>query len=343
MTAHRWRPRRNWGARVHESSIDGLAAVTLENERLRVTVLPGKGCDIVEFLDKRTDTDLIWWSPLGLRSPASAAGGAADDAALFHDVYEGGWQDVFPSGGAPSTYRGAALEQHGEVSGLAWDHRIVTDTPEEVAVEFAVRTRRLPYLVTRMLRLAAGAVRLTATEHATNTAPVPVHAMWGQHLAFGRPFLSPGARITVPAGTRVIAHAEPIGPGRVAPGGEYDWPVVPAPDGGTSDLSVVPDAVGTSDVCYLTGFTDGWYELATDAGAVRVEWDADVLPYLWLWQELGGTTGHPWWGRVYVVGLEPFSSYPTNGLAEAVDNGSAIEFAPGDCRSYEWSVGLVDG
>ncbi|MGA8112552.1 MAG: DUF4432 family protein [Actinocatenispora sp.] len=345
MTAAR--PRRNWGARVQEHQVSGLSAVTLENERLRVTVLPGKGCDIVEFLDKRRDVDLVWWSPRGLRNPADLVGGAADDAALFHDTYEGGWQDVFPSGGAPCRYRGAALAQHGEVSGQSWAHRVVTDTEDLVEVEFTVHTRRLPYTLSRALRLAAGEATLRVVEHAVNTAPVEVHAMWGQHLAFGAPFLRPGHRIRLPDGVRVLPHAEPVFPPRrrVAPGGPHSWPEVPADGGGTVDLSVVPAAGEPSELCYLTGFTDGWYELVDprDDAGIRVGWDARVLPYLWLWQELGASTDYPWWGQAYVVGLEPFSSQPTNGLVEAVENGTALRFAPGQRRDLTWSVGLLGG
>lgn len=339
-----WRPRRNWGARIVESTLDGLAAVTVENERLRVTVLAGKGADVVEFNDKRRDADLVWWSPLGLRDPASVAGGAADDAALFHDTYQGGWQDVFPSGGAPSRYRGAALGQHGEVSGLAWRHRIVRDTADEVAVEFSVHTRRLPYRLRRTLTLRRGEPVLHVSEEATNTAPVAVHAMWGQHLAFGRPFLMPGSRIRLPDGVRVLPHPEAVNPPRrrITGEGEWDWPEVPSADAGLVDLSEVPEPGEPTEMAYLTGFDDAWYELVNpDGTGIRVDWDAQLLPYLWLWQECGDTTGYPWWGQGYVMGLEPFSSYPTNGLAEAVDNGTALEFAPGAARTLRWSARLV--
>lgn len=335
---------RNWGARVGESTVAGMTAVTLENELLRVTVLAGKGCDIVEFADKRRDLDLVWWSPLGLRNPATVAGGAADDAALFHDVYEGGWQTIFPSGGAPCTYRGAALGQHGEVSGLAWQHRIVTDSADEVAVEFTVHTRRLPYRLRRVLRLRAGQRTLHAAEEAVNTAPVAVDAMWGQHLAFGAPFLRPGARIRLPDNVEVLPHPVPVNPPhrRIAAGGR--WPVVPSEGGGSVDLSVIPEPGAPTEMCYLTGFRDGWYELVAPSGAaVRVDWDATALPYLWLWQELGASVDYPWWGAAYVVGLEPFSSYPTNGLAAAVENGTALRFGPGERRGYRWSVGLAHG
>ncbi|MFC7591718.1 hypothetical protein ACFQYP_54445 [Nonomuraea antimicrobica] len=63
-----------------------------------------------------------------------------------------------------------------------------------------------------------------------------------------------------------------------------------------------------------------------------MEWDARLLPYLWMWQELGASTGHPWWGRVYTVGLEPFSSMPTDGLAAAVANGTALVLDPHETK-----------
>jgi hypothetical protein len=43
-----------------------------------------------------------------------------------------------------------------------------------------------------------------------------------------------------------------------------------------------------------------------------------------------------------VLGLEPSSSYPTNGLAEAVANGTALALPPGDERELWWRVGIVD-
>ena len=58
------------------------------------------------------------------------------------------------------------------------------------------------------------------------------------------------------------------------------------------------------------------------------------MPYLWYWQEFGATEGYQWYGRPYTTGLEPFSSYPTNGLAEAVENGTALTFGPRERHAF---------
>ncbi|NJP98297.1 DUF4432 family protein [Nonomuraea sp. FMUSA5-5] len=333
--------RRNWAARLRHGTIGELRAVTLENERLRVTLLPGKGGDVVELLHKPTDTDFVWLAPQGLRDPREHLHGAADDVAQFVDHYEGGWQEVFPNGGAPSEYRGARLAQHGEVSGLPWECEVVADSPEEVAVRLSVRTRRLPYRMERVVRLRSGTAVLEVEGRATNESGLRLHAMWGQHIVYGRPFLRPGARIRLPEGVTVIPHESAINPPerRVRAGGT--WPVVPAHGGGETDLSVVPEPGSPSDIVYLTGFGDeGWYEISGNIG-MRVAWDATVLPYLWMWQELGASTGYPWWGRAYTVGLEPFAGMPTDGLAAAVANGTALVLDPYETKVLRWRAEVL--
>lgn len=346
MAAPPSRPARNWGARVHEIAVAGVRAVVLENELLRVTVLAGLGSDVIEFCYKPRDLDATWLSPGGLRDPREATVTAADDVSAFLDRYRGGWQEVLPNGGAPSRYRGAALAQHGEVAGLPWDAEVTEDDASAVEVTFSVQTTRMPLRVMKTMRLAAGAAELTIREAVTNEAAVPLDAMWGQHLAYGPPLLAPGSHIRVPNGLAVLPHPEPIDPPRrrVRAGGPWEWPVVPSADGGEVDLSVAPAWGSPSDIVYLSGFTEGWYELLDPAEAigVRVEWDAAVLPYLWMWTEVGGSRDYPWWGQGRLLGLEPFSSYPTSGLAEAAANGTALSLPAGDSRELCWRVGIVD-
>ena len=61
---------------------------------------------------------------------------------------------------------------------------------------------------------------------------------------------------------------------------------------------------------------------------------SSLMPYLWFWQEFGGSTGYPWHGRNYNIGLEPFSSYPSYGLAEAVRNNTALHLESGQERKF---------
>ena len=61
----------------------------------------------------------------------------------------------------------------------------------------------------------------------------------------------------------------------------------------------------------LSGFTEGWYELAHASGrADRVTWDARKLPYLFVYGEFGGTDEDPFRGRFYTLALQPMSRNP---------------------------------
>jgi urease beta subunit len=174
---------------------------------------------------------------------------------------------------------------------------------------------------------------------ATGDRPFPV--MWGQHLAYGPPFLVPGTRLSLPDGVAVRPHPGPINPPRrrFAPEpGRY--PMLRGADGNPVDLRDLPSPGAESDILYAGPFADpGWYEVTRPDGVtLRVEWGTEALPDLWLWYELGATVGAPWYGTLVAIGLEPNSSWPTNGLAEAVANGSALRIDPGQTLDSWYTV-----
>jgi hypothetical protein len=343
MRAALHRPQRNWGARLREYDVaGGLRAVFLENELLRVGVLADRGTDIFELLYKPRDLDFAWLSASGVRDARTFTPGSHEP---LLDTYPGGWQEVLPNGGAPSSYAGAHYGQHDEVSLVPWDYDVVEDSEEAVAVRFAVTGRKSPLRLVKELGLAAGEARLRIAETLTNESDVGIHVMWGHHIAFGPPFLEPGCRVHLPDAVEAIAHDEPLNDGgRRVRAGRFRWPRAEDEGGAEVALDVIPERGSPSELLYLTRFAEGRYEIVRAAQrlGLRVEWDASVMPYVWFWQEFGRTTGYPWYGRHYNVGLEPFTSYPTNGLAEAVANGSALELPPRARRDFWLTASVVD-
>jgi hypothetical protein len=340
------RPQWNWGCRVHDSTMYGLRSIVMENELVRIAFLAGKGTDLVEFNYKPADLDFAWLAPGGIRNPLALHSTSPDGLATFLDSYPGGWQEIFPNAGAPAQWAGATYGQHGEVSALPWDVEILDDTEDTVAVRFTVRGVKTPCVIAKVVRLRAGVAGLEIDESVTNESPVPIRAMWGHHITFGQPFLVPGARITLPPGVTAVPHDEVVGGNgrRVASPQPFAWPVTLAPAGDEVDFSIVPPRGTPSELFYLSGFPEdaAWYEIARPESGLgmRVAWDAATLPYLWYWQEFGASRGYPWYGRNYNIGLEPSSSFPTNGLPDAVANGSALTIQPGESRSL-WLRALV--
>ena len=343
----RYRPQRNWGARVLEYEYAGMRTVFLENEKLRVGVLADKGTDVFEFNYKPRDVDFVWLTAGGVRNPTSYLSTSPDSLATFLDYYPGGWQEIFPSGGTPSSYLGARFGQHGEVSNLPWDYEIVEDVEDVVAVRFSIRTQKTPFRLEKTLRLCSGGSGLCVEETLTNESEVPLHVMWGHHIAFGRPFLEEGCKIRLPEGVTVVLNEEPLHSGgrRVKGGRRYTWPTAEGESGGIVDLSILPEAGTMSEMLYLKTLREGWYEVENPkkALALRVEWDVEQMPYLWFWQEYGASGFYPWYGRHYNIGLEPFSSYPTNGIEEAVSNGTALLVGAREQRRFSLRVKVLEG
>ncbi|MCO6449516.1 MAG: aldose 1-epimerase [Caldilineales bacterium] len=312
-----------------------MKTLILENELLRVTVLLDKGSDIVEFRYKPLDLDVLLLAPGGIRNPNRGVL-SAPSSGPFLDYFSGGWNEVLPNGGPAIRYKGAELGQHGEVSLIPWDHAILEDTPDRVSARLWVRPLRTPFFLEKVLSLESGRAVLTIEEHLTNEGSEPLHAMWGHHIAFGRPFLDEGAVINTPARQFLVHEAMPgYEPRRFQPGFTGEWPHVPAPDGSLADASQVP-AYGdmqAQEMAYLTGFDQGWYAITNPVrqAGFGIHFDPKLFRYVWYWQQLGDVAqGYPWWGRFHTAALEPWTSYPTNGLNEAIANGTALELQPGE-------------
>ena len=343
-----YRPQRNWGARLHVVQRQGLDMLVLENEKLRVSIAVGRGADIVELLHKPSDTDFVWLSANGIRHPALRSVTPPDPRMAFYDSYPGGWQEVFPAGGAPSGGPGLPFGRHGmhgEVWHRPWDWQITEDSASGVAVRLSVRAETLPYRLVRDVRLSSGTAVLEFQETATNESGTDLPLMWGHHITFGPPFLGPGARIEIPPGVEVvtgdISRTHPQR--RLADNRVFPWPCALGPDGAAVDLSRLPLAGTPSEMVYLRGFKEGRYAVRAENGlGIELGWDATVMPFVWFWQEFGAARSYPWFGRHYNIGLEPFTSIPREGLAAAVENGTVQYLPGGDSRCFTLEARILD-
>ena len=338
---------RQSGCRISDEwTYRGMRMAVLENDHLRVVVALDRGAEIVEFRTKANDVDPLLHLPGGPRDPHGAHPSIGASGGSFLDLYAGGWQEILPNGGQAATHRGAEYGQHGEVSLVPWSLDVLEDEPDRVSVRCRVRGLRTPFLLERRMTIRDDRAALFLDERLTNEAGEDLDLMWGHHVAFGRPFLDRGARIYTSAQTILAEDELPdYGPRRVAPGHAGPWPWTTAPDGSALDLRVVPDpALATGrEMCYLSDFAgEAWYAIASPGHGFALRWDAGVFKYLWLWQEFASGTGYPWWKRTYAVALEPWTSYPTLGLPEAVRRGTQLILpAGGSVETSLVAVGFV--
>lgn len=337
--------RRNTGCRLLvDQTWCGYHAVTLQNRSLRVTVLPEKGGDIVEFLHKPTDTDALFVSPNGLRRSDHAEFTLNSGPGAFMDRYPGCWQEILPAGGPPSSFGGIGFGQHGEISVLPWRCEVLQDSAQEIAVKLTVQTIRTPFLLERIMRITSDAPVLCIEEKVTNLSPQELPLMWGHHPTFGGGFLDDSCQFQIARARVEVPEWRTFASQRLPIGAKGDWPVLRGIRGVDVDLSVMPDrSAATADFLFLTDLAEGRYRIANrNLGlGVEVEWDLSVMPHLWFWQVAGGAPDYPWWNQTYSMALEPFTSKVCD-YQQAADANDALVLKPNGHRDFRLSARFID-
>lgn len=328
------------GCAVGEVTLDrGVRAVRLENDVLAATVLVDKGADVYELVNKPKGIDVLWKSPWGLRRPGGGHPSAFQSSVTWIEAYEGGWQEIFPSGGGPAIYKGVELNFHGEASTSAWDFEVAPGDGW-AELRLSLRLARSPFRIERTMRVEVGQPVLHLKERITNDGGEPMDYMWGHHPAFGQPFLSAACRVDTNAVTLIAddAYEPPASP--VDLGRSYRWP-----QGGRGreaiDLSRVPGPnEARAILAYVTEW-DGecaWYAITNaELGfGVGIVWQISAFPHAWFWQEMHASPGFPWYKGVYVMAIEPGTSYPGQGLVNVMEKtGTHRTLAPGESAEAE--------
>lgn len=321
---------------------NGIETLILENEALRVEVLVGKGGDVTEIRDKRTDVNVLFEAPHQWYGLDQAGVGVSDGEFDFLDHYPGGWQDVLPEAGGPSDGPGAPFAQHGETPIVPWKSTILADGDDRVAATLSVDLSRYPFHVEREISLAAGEPTFRVHERVENVGEVGVDYSWLQHVALGEPLVAPGARLEADCETVVVDPDHDPNTRRLPKGERFEWPTCEV-DGETVDLREFPPKdERVHDIAALTDFETGRYTVAnSDLDlATTVEFDPDLYEYVWYWGAFGGFEAAPFFGRNYNLGLEPATSRPVAGLERAIENGSANYLGAGESVEMDLSVSV---
>ncbi len=304
---------RNYACRIREYICNGIRMASMENEKIKAVFAVDKGTDLVEFVYKPADLDYMWHSFNELKnithiSTKPSSGGN------FLDSYGGGWQDLFPTYGGPAVLHGGEIGIHGEICLYPWECQVVEDTPESICLKFSVRTIRTPFLVEKYARLREGSARLELSWRITNLSEEPQEFMWGQHPAFGWPFVDEHTRLYLDGEPQVLVPESMI-----VQNCPFDketkgkWPTLPDKTGNPFDMS---KAYAHEDNIYMeyavTDLAKGEYELINEEKklGIRMNWDPALFPHLWIWGMYCGNKDYPWYGRAYTMAVEPWSSLP---------------------------------
>lgn len=320
-------------------TLAGMPAFYLENDLIKVGVLAGRGCDIFEFIYKPEQLDFLLHLPKGIRNPQTDFSQLRNTATQFEDYYYGGWQVCLPNSPA-FTYRGAALGQHGEVSLIPWQVEWKKCSAEKVSVKFCVEPLRVPIRIERELILKHHTSELEIRERVINRGATSLDIMWGQHIAFGLPFIEAGATIDTNALTMKTESLMPDHH-RFQRDIVFEWPRAKNKKGEPDDARIVLPKGNTqySDLCYLEGYNkNAYYSIKSNANNVGfgLTWNGELFKTVWMWHELNATKDFPWWGNCYTVALEPWTSRWTNDPLAAIDRKEWLCVEAGQQMETTW-------
>jgi galactose mutarotase-like enzyme len=293
--------------------------IELESGSLRAVVDPRRGGDIV-FVGRPGGPNVLfhdaWETPLAAGRSTTYGSGTLDW--LSH--YRGGWQVMFPNAGAECLVDGLPHPVHGEVSSAPAE--VVEASSSHLVLRSATR---LPLHLERRISLAAERPALLVEERAQNDSDWTMSYAWGHHPAIAA---TAGMRIDLPAGPLHVDSGFDDPAADLQPGAVGTWPEAALRDGGMAAMNQVPDGA-VERVCYLPDRPAGWAAVRdpiTGRG-VGLAWDVEAFPHLWLWEQMNGRR-FPFFGRARLVGIEPVSCWPGDGLARAIERGQASTIAP---------------
>jgi galactose mutarotase-like enzyme len=308
---------------IQGEKIRSLGSLTLENDRVRATLLPEFGAKLHEFTHQGSGRDFLYHNPrLQPRAPVYGAN--------IDNWWSGGVDEAIPTG-HPCVYRGEELPYLGEVWSQAWDCEVTCNTPERVEVHASCSTIIAPLFVERWHSLTAGESVLRTRHRVTNVGYQPVDFLWGIHPAFT---IQPGYRIDLPARTVWVAESNPdFHLGRR--GSTYQWPYARQADGTIVDMrQVPPPQIGWHELHHAIELDEGWLAL-TDPDArlgVALSFSTEVFNTVWLWLVYGG------WRDLYAAALEAWNGYPAK-LTDALSMGRCTRLIPGEY--IETTTGLI--
>lgn len=292
-------------------TLHGLQALLLENDQLRVTILPELGGKIWSIVSKPHNQEMLWHHPHLKPRPAH-------HGATYDNWFCGGWDEVFPND-FPVEINGEAYPDHGEIWSMPAEWHLLQNTGEEVTIALEHRGIVIPTRFRKLVTLRAGEAALHLTYTISNDGPHPLDLHWKTHPALP---VAPGATIHLPARTVLD---EP-GFGEVFREREFAWSHATRQSGEPLDLRHLP-APDSGEVWFFYGndLTEGSTAITygPDRPGFGLTFDPAVLDSVWVFGAWGG------WRNLNAVILEPCTGYPAD-LGQAIATGSALHLAAGE-------------
>ncbi len=131
-----------------EAGIHGLRAIELENDWLRLSILPEVGAKIYDLVWKPTGRNFLWHNPRIAPRPYPIE-------ANFDNYWCGGWDEGFPTCDE-CDFRGEHYPNLGELRSLSWTVESVGREGDDVSATLSAFGPISPVRATKTVTLPTG-------------------------------------------------------------------------------------------------------------------------------------------------------------------------------------------
>jgi galactose mutarotase-like enzyme len=313
---------------LQQSHWHNFDAYTLENDAIRVVIVPERGAKIASIFDKRANRE---WLNQPTQFPVPTvpygAGYIDYDMNSWDEMFPGIVTDTYPAAGA---FKGNVIPDHGEVWAMAWTPRTEGD-----ALTLTVEGRVMPYTLSRKATLQ-GDSTLRLDYSVTNNSNESIYFLWASHPLFTA---DEQTEMVLPPEVTQLYTSHPV-----PPWGEHGtlhgFPHPQTSDGKKWDLR----RVGSVDLKDCRKFNTppdvavGWAGLRQlDNGAwLRMDWDAAKLPYLGIWIDEGT------YAPFCTIAFEPSDGF-YDLLTRAYENQKVASLPAGQTRTWMVTVTVDAG
>jgi len=288
-----------------------MNSIRIENDALRVEILPAYGARVTSLVDKASGRDWIFGG--------GQSANTGEDAVYSRDEAVG-WDECFPTVGAfeaQGTPWKRRLRDHGDLWGRPW--RIDDVTPTCLSTTYVDPM----FEFTRVLSVEANT--LAADYRVVNKTREALPYLWALH---GLLVVNPADRIVMRDAQSVTATYLTLGGKRYPTPHEFGWPgpdaVFPLNLG-----EVQPASVNMAGKLLAHGIASRSVALGHDGEWLTISWDAPIDD-LGLWFAYGAW---PEPGELHHIALEPQSAKADH-VGQAVERGAA-PIAPGATINWQ--------
>lgn len=281
--------------------------VVIVSDMLRAEIAPEMGGRILSLKSMGNQREWLWRNPyLQVRVPV---GGESYTGCLD----AGGWDEIAPSISRCVVMGNRMIPDHGDI--VRHPARVLSAGPDHCLL--CTELESLPLRFTRLLRLQGSGLMVDYALESLGSEAIP--CLWSAHPLFA---IEPGTRIEV-GRWDVFDTASSLG--------EYC-----SFDGMIPDFRSPDFKPFACKMFSRSGSVDRVGIRHPDGDALEFEWDADEIPHLGLWLNLGAWSGCG--SPPYLnIGIEPTSS-PHDSLADAMDCGDAMILEAGETRRWTLRV-----